>query len=229
MAAKITTYREAFWAIKAPLNENAYKMIRRLEKQGHTEKGVSFAIWRERDNIISHKGEPNFLQHMEQEIRKWSWPIGDPRWNDYWARKAEEEKAKKIDELVDKEEIKQNNYFGKHKVLDGLIYVIQGESGGPMKIGYTKDLQKRIATLQTGYPDNLKVVLTFPGSLKIEQKIHNDLTQYRMRGEWFKPEQYVFNRIELYKKRIDNLIQTGKYIKWRDRDQIKAEILRKEI
>jgi hypothetical protein len=60
---------------------------------------------------------------------------------------------------------------------------------GIVKIGVTKQLTKRLATLQTGCPWRLEVkaLVYRPDSFEFEKWLHEYFDQYRMRpdGEWF--------------------------------------------
>lgn len=68
------------------------------------------------------------------------------------------------------------------------IYVI-GPREGPQKIGLSKDVNKRLQTLQTGFPSTLFVHHKEPIVAKqvrlVEKKIHTELNYKRVRGEWF--------------------------------------------
>jgi hypothetical protein len=75
----------------------------------------------------------------------------------------------------------------------GMVYFIQGDEGFPVKIGYTNEasdtrLSKRIASLQTGHPDQLRVIARIdPAYMVNEKAIHTFLAPWRIRenGEWF--------------------------------------------
>lgn len=68
------------------------------------------------------------------------------------------------------------------------IYVI-GPTEGPQKIGLSGDVEKRLQTLQTGYPVELfihhKEEIEAKQVRKLEKKIHTELNYKRARGEWF--------------------------------------------
>jgi len=79
------------------------------------------------------------------------------------------------------------------KMMDGtqdVVYVIGWSEGGPMKVGITDKIDKRIAQLQTGNPYKLKVFHTVPcdtrsESSEIESWTHARLGGFRLHGEWF--------------------------------------------
>ncbi|WP_109808386.1 GIY-YIG nuclease family protein [Sphingosinithalassobacter portus] len=68
----------------------------------------------------------------------------------------------------------------------GWVYFVQVGSGGHIKIGWAKDPTKRIASLQTAQPQQLKLLGVIPGSLKAEREVHALFSQARVRGEWFR-------------------------------------------
>lgn len=69
------------------------------------------------------------------------------------------------------------------------IYFIEMEKSGFIKIGYTKsDADKRMAQLQTGQPDRLRLLGTIPGEMADEKSLHLELKKFRIGGEWFIPE-----------------------------------------
>lgn len=66
-----------------------------------------------------------------------------------------------------------------------VIYFIQSELGGPIKIGRATDLAKRLVGLATGRPDTLTVLASFSGTVADERTLHSRLAPYRAKGEWF--------------------------------------------
>jgi len=76
-----------------------------------------------------------------------------------------------------------------------IIYFIQQGNGGSIKIGISSNIEKRLASLQTGSPYKLKVLLTIKGSEKLEKEIHSKFAEYRLSGEWFKPVKQITDYI----------------------------------
>ena len=66
-----------------------------------------------------------------------------------------------------------------------MIYFIRRESNF-VKIGYSKDVTKRIKELQTASPTPIKVLAVLPGGYKTERELHNLFYKHRKEGEWFK-------------------------------------------
>lgn len=187
-----------------PFNQKAREVFDDLIADGHTEKSICFSIFKTYDKLARFAGDNRFWSIFKNEILKWSWPIGDPRWEQYNQRKKVIEKIKSEQQAY-KDRMVQMRYINgiEQGNFDGYIYFIQGENGGSIKIGYTKDVSERIKALQTGHPDTLVCLDLFPGSMPMETLIHRDLRKYRIRpnGEWFKPDPYVLDRMKKYKAR----------------------------
>lgn len=68
------------------------------------------------------------------------------------------------------------------------VYFIQEGDDGPIKIGYTAANPKgRLAALQTGNANPLRIVTWAPGTLEDEKALHGRFAHLRMQGEWFRP------------------------------------------
>ncbi len=68
----------------------------------------------------------------------------------------------------------------------GYVYLIKSGDNN-YKIGIAKNLTLRLAQLQTGNPDILQLIHSFPSSNAnaSEARLHNKYAQYRLRNEWF--------------------------------------------
>lgn len=66
-----------------------------------------------------------------------------------------------------------------------MIYFAQGDTGGPIKVGYTRSLDRRIAALQNGSHDRINILGTCPGSEYFERSLHARFQPHRISGEWF--------------------------------------------
>lgn len=64
------------------------------------------------------------------------------------------------------------------------VYFIQA-SGGEIKIGYAKDIARRLSALQTSHPGTLRVVRREHGGADREKFYHDMFSHLRIRGEWF--------------------------------------------
>lgn len=82
----------------------------------------------------------------------------------------------------------------------GWVYFVQCRTTGLIKIGTTKrDPEKRLATLQTGCPTELRLLGTLRGGEPRESRLHEDFSDYRVRGEWFRPGPRVVAYLRAHK------------------------------
>jgi len=66
------------------------------------------------------------------------------------------------------------------------IYFVQSIDGGPVKIGYTTQLPKRLADLRSMNPRFLVLLASMPGTEDDERRLHERFSTTRLHGEWFK-------------------------------------------
>jgi len=68
----------------------------------------------------------------------------------------------------------------------GDVYFIRSKTGGPVKIGVSRDVNKRLGALQTAHPYRLVVVATIHnGGVSAERSLHEQFAEFRLNGEWF--------------------------------------------
>lgn len=78
------------------------------------------------------------------------------------------------------------------------IYFIEMEGEGWIKIGFTAgDPKRRMAQLQTGQPQKLRLLGTIAGEKDAERGLHKELKNYRINGEWFRAEPEILKVIQL--------------------------------
>jgi len=201
MPNRVTTYSQAFLGVLGmPIDSKIKKFLEKLEQSGHTEKGISFSIWRSQDKLNAFKGDHRFMSILENEINKWSWKKGDPRWDEYWNKKNEVVKAERLRKEIDT----KANASEKAKRYKGYVYFIQGQHGGAIKIGYSVNPQKRLKELQTGYPDTLKILVMLPGNEYTRDIFHRQLKESRLNGKWFKPDNLVIDKVNELKEKYGN-------------------------
>ena len=61
--------------------------------------------------------------------------------------------------------------------------IFRGE--GPIKIGYSRNVESRLTNLQMGSSKELFLLGTLRGGRELEGKLHSRFNEYRLRGEWF--------------------------------------------
>lgn len=65
-------------------------------------------------------------------------------------------------------------------------YIIQAGPTGPVKIGRADDPNARLATLQTGQPEELRIIRIVDTPYECEGAFHARFADLRIRGEWFR-------------------------------------------
>lgn len=81
------------------------------------------------------------------------------------------------------------------------VYFIQGEDGGPIKIGFTRYLPGRLADLQASSPARLRVVAASEGGRDVEGVLHDRFAKHRLHGEWFAPYEELVAFVESIRAR----------------------------
>lgn len=80
-----------------------------------------------------------------------------------------------------------------------MIYFVRVNSNGPIKIGYTKDPERRLMNLQGASPYPLTMVGLRKGTLSDEKCLHDILQEHRIIDggkEWYNPVKEVLNEIK---------------------------------
>lgn len=65
------------------------------------------------------------------------------------------------------------------------VYFATARELGMVKIGYAKDVSRRLSFLQTGCPAKLEMEAVIDGGKDLERSLHEVFRPYRKRGEWF--------------------------------------------
>ncbi len=91
-----------------------------------------------------------------------------------------------------------SSFAGKNTVKDysGFVYLIRVKAHDLYKIGMSKEPYKRMLSLQTGTPFDLKIIhrIFAFDCVQLESALHNHYSTYWVRGEWFKlPPKEVAN------------------------------------
>lgn len=70
---------------------------------------------------------------------------------------------------------------------EGVVYFIQVENEGPVKIGWTRNLLNRFQTIQTCNHEVLTLLAALRGNRKLEREMQAKFRAYLIRGEWYRP------------------------------------------
>lgn len=93
-------------------------------------------------------------------------------------------------------------------VPTGFVYFIQAGDSGPIKIGYSDNVDSRLRSMQTGNHERLRLLCKVPGSYLDEGSLHKRFDIYRLSGEWFRPHYDITDFIEeiIHGSRPGNLL-----------------------
>jgi hypothetical protein len=81
---------------------------------------------------------------------------------------------------------------------DGFVYALQARTvEGPIKIGYSLNVQRRMASLAIASPVELELLGFIAGCQQLEQQLHRLLGDHNLKGEWFRPQHKVRQLVEL--------------------------------
>lgn len=69
--------------------------------------------------------------------------------------------------------------------MTDVVYFIQGEASGAIKIGHSRNLKARLSSMQTASTEPLKLLGFMPGGEEVESSLHERFADARKRGEWF--------------------------------------------
>lgn len=71
--------------------------------------------------------------------------------------------------------------------MEQKLYILQCRKTFAIKIGISNDPIARMRNLQTGYPFDLSLLGVFGGcdARTIERHLHQALSRWQLRGEWF--------------------------------------------
>ena len=77
-----------------------------------------------------------------------------------------------------------------------VVYAVRAGPRGPIKLGRTNDLPRRVSELQVGCPDELVVLLSIPADPEDESWLLQRFASARRRGEWFEPTEELLSWVE---------------------------------
>lgn len=67
----------------------------------------------------------------------------------------------------------------------GVLYFILSQTQNAVKIGFAESVYMRLKSLQTGNPDELKLLASVPCLAEAEVLLHQELKHKRIRLEWY--------------------------------------------
>jgi hypothetical protein len=78
------------------------------------------------------------------------------------------------------------------------MYAIQAGDDGPVKLGVSRNPQKRIETLQVANAAELRFLGVWQVLAPEEKQMHGEFADLRIRGEWFAPTPALLHAVSCY-------------------------------
>ena len=79
-----------------------------------------------------------------------------------------------------------------------LVYFIR--CGDAVKIGYTKDIDRRLAHIRMLNPNRVEVLAMMAGAVQLERDLHTRFSAQRVHGEWFRLDGELAELLEMAPK-----------------------------
>jgi len=107
------------------------------------------------------------------------------------------------------------------------IYFIQQGNDGPIKIGITWDIKKRLDHMKTFSPHPLRVLAIINGDSKRERLLHRKFKNQRLEGEWFRsserlmefirtlPNNHISQPIEVDGEKLLSPLEIAEFIRFK--------------
>ncbi|GAB6147450.1 GIY-YIG nuclease family protein [Desulfocicer niacini] len=96
--------------------------------------------------------------------------------------------------------------------MQQVIYFLQLTDKGPIKIGFTQNIERRLKQAQTFNPEEIRLLGTMPGHQRLETELIHRFSSYHIRGEWFSYNDELYN--------LAKGIYAGEYITENDRHYV---------
>jgi len=79
------------------------------------------------------------------------------------------------------------------------VYLLQHGARGPIKIGRAANPEKRVASLQTACPYEMRLLVVVDNATKaVERGLHHKFAKYWIRGEWFRPSREILDWVAAF-------------------------------
>lgn len=107
---------------------------------------------------------------------------------------------------VDQEKYRTLIKEGYPGVTEEVYFLQMDNADAYVKIGYSNNINGRVADLQVSSPYDIVLVDRLPGDRELERNLHRRFARYRVRGEWFRPSQEIFDFLKQTRQsRVDSL------------------------
>lgn len=81
--------------------------------------------------------------------------------------------------------------------MSEVVYFIQIDGkDGPVKIGVTKDIDRRVNTISGSVPYSIRLLGVIEGGRRLEWSLHQRFSKYHIKNEWFRPVEEILQLID---------------------------------
>ena len=116
--------------------------------------------------------------------------------------------AKHESHQLEKEKARKKHHYlrckryaeGNLPLLNGIsVYFIQSGDNGPIKIGITEDVKRRVKDISALNPNAVTLLAYCGGGKELEELLHLAFSAERIKNEWFEPSNRILEVIEIAK------------------------------
>jgi hypothetical protein len=97
-----------------------------------------------------------------------------------------------------------------------MIYFLQNTYTKHIKIGSSNDVLSRLYDTQSANSYPIILLGIMPGNLLIERQVQAKFVKYKIRGEWFEPDETIMEYINKNCNFVDDRDESGKVIDFND-------------
>jgi hypothetical protein len=195
----ICSYEQMCEELGVRNDERIAKVVKILHSEGFSDKGIFYAIGKNRAYLRTKNHEHYFYGLLINTVRRNAHSKNDTAfWNEFNYKKrmkTDKEFAKK--ERKRHKDIEKMTIHKNDKESKDRVYFVQ--AGEYIKIGYTSNIQKRLDSLQTGQPLEIKCLCLIKGDRRVESSLHKKFGEYRVRREWFSMSDELMQYIQTLK------------------------------
>jgi len=155
----------------------------RLRQMGANAVVLVDYVWLEESTPISWAYLPQATR-TPLELPKPSYAFDGRRWQSLWSNHR-----------VDADPITFCWRSPPRRSQKGYVYFIQAGDRGPIKIGWSCEVSRRLGELQTANAARLVLLGYLPGTQEDERAWHARFADVRLEAEWFRPSQGLLDAI----------------------------------
>ncbi len=89
----------------------------------------------------------------------------------------------------------------------GFVYFIEAVGCNAIKIGFSRNPERRMADMQTDCPARLQLLAIKEGTRRLESQVHQAFANLHLRGEWYRGDE----TLDRYILRLTGLLDSGRW------------------